>query len=120
VPGKGKGKEVETLDTKEIVELNGFLAEMENKILDIKSVIEKECEGEQIALCEPAKKVNVINNIGNLVKKKRAVVEVEGGAEQGKTKVSKIEDAIVQNEVVVEKGEVTKIEGVESEKKQYL
>jgi HAT1-interacting factor 1 len=67
-----KGKEVSEPSTNqvEIDELNGFLTEMEAKVTDLQSLIDKEEEGEQLVNV-PVVKNNEVNDISGLVKRKK-------------------------------------------------
>jgi nuclear autoantigenic sperm protein len=65
-------KEVEGKTDKEEAELKGFLVELEAKLLDLQTLIEKEDQGEKITT-EEQKAPAVVNDISNLVKKATTV-----------------------------------------------
>jgi hypothetical protein len=61
--------ELQDVDVVEKGELNGFLTELEAKLVDIESLIEKEDQGEKISTKEQLQSPLVVNDISNLVKK---------------------------------------------------
>jgi Mg2+ and Co2+ transporter CorA len=75
---KKDGKEaMDAMEEKEIGELKGFLVELDAKLSDIQSLIEKEAQGEKIAQEELKSTPAVVNDISGLVKKRKQEVASE-------------------------------------------